>query len=219
MTAALVREARYERFPSPRSTRSPTRPFAGNPAAVMPLDAWLDDAVLQAIAAGEQPVARPPSSSPDASGEADFELRWFTPAAEVALCGHATLASGHFVLSSRSGARPGALPHAPGGRARGRARTATAMRWRCRPGRRSPGRCPRSSPRSASTRGRDAVARQGLCAGRRRATRRRCARSRPTCARSRRSGRSSHIVAAPGDDTDVVSRVFAPAISTSTRIR
>ena len=33
-------------------------------------------------------------------GEADFDLRWFTPAAEVALCGHATLASGHVVLSS-----------------------------------------------------------------------------------------------------------------------
>ncbi|MBL7373034.1 PhzF family phenazine biosynthesis protein, partial [Escherichia coli] len=37
---------------------------------------------------------------PDASGAADFELRWFTPAIEVALCGHATLASGHFILSA-----------------------------------------------------------------------------------------------------------------------
>ncbi len=37
---------------------------------------------------------------PDETGEADFELRWFTPAVEVALCGHATLASGHFVLAS-----------------------------------------------------------------------------------------------------------------------
>lgn len=75
------------------------RPFAGNPAAVMPLPAWLDDAMLQAIAA-ENNLSETAFVIPDDSGEADFELRWFTPAAEVALCGHATLASGHFVLAS-----------------------------------------------------------------------------------------------------------------------
>ena len=75
------------------------RPFAGNPAAVMPLTSWLDDAVLQAIAA-ENNLSETAFLIPDAGGEADYELRWFTPAAEVALCGHATLASGHFVLSS-----------------------------------------------------------------------------------------------------------------------
>lgn len=75
------------------------RPFAGNPAAVMPLSAWLDDATLQAIAA-ENNLSETAFLIPDESGAADFELRWFTPAAEVALCGHATLASGHFVLSS-----------------------------------------------------------------------------------------------------------------------
>jgi len=36
---------------------------------------------------------------PDASGEADFELRWFTPSVEIRLCGHATLASAHFIMS------------------------------------------------------------------------------------------------------------------------
>jgi PhzF family phenazine biosynthesis protein len=72
--------------------------FTGNPAAVMPLSAWLDDAVLQAIAS-ENNLSETAFIVPE-SGEADFELRWFTPAAEVALCGHATLASGHFVLSS-----------------------------------------------------------------------------------------------------------------------
>jgi PhzF family phenazine biosynthesis protein len=75
------------------------QPFAGNPAAVMPLADWLDDATLQAIAA-ENNLSETAFIIPDASGAADFELRWFTPAAEVALCGHATLASGHFVLSS-----------------------------------------------------------------------------------------------------------------------
>jgi PhzF family phenazine biosynthesis protein len=74
-------------------------PFAGNPAAVMPLSAWLADDVLQAIAA-ENNLSETAFLVPDASGATDFELRWFTPAAEVALCGHATLASGHFVLSS-----------------------------------------------------------------------------------------------------------------------
>ncbi|MGL4314939.1 MAG: PhzF family phenazine biosynthesis protein [Sphingomonas sp.] len=75
------------------------RPFTGNPAAVMPLAQWLDDAVLQAIAE-ENNLAETAFFLPDASGAADFELRWFTPAVEVALCGHATLASGHVVLSS-----------------------------------------------------------------------------------------------------------------------
>jgi PhzF family phenazine biosynthesis protein len=74
-------------------------PFAGNPAAVMPLAEWLPDTVLQAIAA-ENNLSETAFLVPDASGESDFLLRWFTPAAEVALCGHATLASGHFVLSS-----------------------------------------------------------------------------------------------------------------------
>jgi PhzF family phenazine biosynthesis protein len=73
-------------------------PFTGNPAAVMPLSTWLDDATLQAIAS-ENNLSETAFLIP-ADGDADFELRWFTPAAEVALCGHATLASGHFVLSS-----------------------------------------------------------------------------------------------------------------------
>lgn len=73
------------------------RPFTGNPAAVIPLDAWLDDAVLQTIAE-ENNLSETAFLVPDASGDADYELRWFTPAVEVALCGHATLASGHYVL-------------------------------------------------------------------------------------------------------------------------
>lgn len=75
------------------------RPFTGNPAAVMPLESWLDDAVLQAIAA-ENNLAETAFLVPDADGAADYELRWFTPAVEVALCGHATLASGHYLLAA-----------------------------------------------------------------------------------------------------------------------
>ena len=73
--------------------------FGGNSAAVMPLSSWIDDVLLQKIAR-ENNLSETAFLVPDASGAADFELRWFTPAAEVALCGHATLASGHFVLSS-----------------------------------------------------------------------------------------------------------------------
>ena len=75
------------------------RPFTGNPAAVMPLEEWLDDATLLAIAA-ENNLAETAFLVPDESDEADYELRWFTPTVEVALCGHATLASGHVLLSA-----------------------------------------------------------------------------------------------------------------------
>jgi PhzF family phenazine biosynthesis protein len=74
------------------------RAFQGNPAAVMPLDAWLDDATLQAIAL-ENNLSETAFLIPSAATDADYDLRWFTPATEVALCGHATLASGHHVLA------------------------------------------------------------------------------------------------------------------------
>lgn len=73
------------------------RPFTGNPAAVMPLDAWLPDATLQAIAE-ENNLSETAFTVPDETGEADYELRWFTPATEVVLCGHATLAAGHVLI-------------------------------------------------------------------------------------------------------------------------
>ena len=73
------------------------QPFKGNQAAVMPLDAWLDDAVLQAIGE-ENNFAETAFYIPDATGETDYELRWFTPSVEIRLCGHATLASGHIIL-------------------------------------------------------------------------------------------------------------------------
>jgi predicted PhzF superfamily epimerase YddE/YHI9 len=74
------------------------RPFAGNQAAVMPLDAWLPDAVLQAIGE-ENNFAETAFVVADTTGEADWELRWFTPSCEIRLCGHATLASGHVLLA------------------------------------------------------------------------------------------------------------------------
>jgi PhzF family phenazine biosynthesis protein len=73
------------------------RPFTGNPAAVVPLDAWLPDETMQAIAM-ENNLSETAFTVPDTTGEADYELRWFTPTTEVALCGHATLASGHVLI-------------------------------------------------------------------------------------------------------------------------
>ncbi|MEO1052938.1 MAG: PhzF family phenazine biosynthesis protein [Bacteroidota bacterium] len=65
--------------------------FEGNPAAVCPLDEWLPSPLMQQIAA-ENNLAETAFFVPQ--GE-DFSLKWFTPVAEVDLCGHATLASAH----------------------------------------------------------------------------------------------------------------------------
>src|SRR3954454_16264078 len=67
------------------------RPLSGNPAAVCLLPAWKEDRWLQAVAA-EMNLSETAFLVQTADG---FDLRWFTPAAEVALCGHATLASAH----------------------------------------------------------------------------------------------------------------------------
>jgi len=77
------------------------RPLTGNPAAVMPLERWLDDAVLQGIAA-ENNLSETAFTIPSEKDDADFELRWFTPTNEVELCGHATIAAGHVLMTGQS---------------------------------------------------------------------------------------------------------------------
>jgi len=67
------------------------RLFEGNPAAICPLETWLDDAVMQAIAQ-ENNLSETAFFVPSAG---HFHLRWFTPNKEVDLCGHATLAAAH----------------------------------------------------------------------------------------------------------------------------
>ena len=111
------------------------RLFAGNPAAVCPLPAagaragWLEDATLQAIARENNlsETAFLLRRDPAAGAPADYAIRWFTPVAEVELCGHATLASAAVVLDvlepgrravtfhSQSGPLP--VERAPGGEA------------------------------------------------------------------------------------------------------
>ena len=72
--------------------------FSGNPAAVVPLQSWLPDETMQAIA-NENNLAETAFFVPHATGMGRYDLRWFTPAVEVLLCGHATLASGWVVLN------------------------------------------------------------------------------------------------------------------------
>lgn len=87
------------------------RRFAGNPAAVMVLGAFPPDPVLQAIAA-ENNLAETAFLVPE--GE-DFRLRWFTPAVEVPLCGHATLASAAVVMERLASGRNRVVFHSASG--------------------------------------------------------------------------------------------------------
>lgn len=68
-----------------------SRVFAGNPAAVCPLEAWINAKTMQSIAA-ENNLAE---TAFFVKGPAGYEIRWFTPAVEIDLCGHATLASAY----------------------------------------------------------------------------------------------------------------------------
>jgi PhzF family phenazine biosynthesis protein len=88
-----------------------TRRFAGNPAAVMPMESFLGDATLQAIAA-ENNLSETAFLVPEGG---DYLLRWFTPAAEVPLCGHATLASAAVVMERLEPARGSVVFHSASG--------------------------------------------------------------------------------------------------------
>ena len=182
-------------------------PFTGNPAAVMPLESWLDDATLQAIAQ-ENNLAETAFTVklPEGAG-ADYELRWFTPEIEIGLCGHATLASGHVLLAP--------------GQASIRFRTRQAgdlivtrtgegyaldlPAWPVAPVERPELACLLGGPEPEAVLGReggnlvivyaDAAAVRGL---------------RPDFAALRRLGDLMFVATAPGEATDVLSRVFVP---------
>ena len=78
-----------------------SRVFGGNPAAVCPLESWLDDATLQSIAA-ENNLSE---TAFFVGRDGQYDIRWMTPVAEVDLCGHATLASGWVVFNRLEPAR------------------------------------------------------------------------------------------------------------------
>lgn len=88
-----------------------TRLFAGNPAAVMPMQRFPSDELMQALAA-ENNLAETAFFIPDGS---DYRLRWFTPTVEVPLCGHATLASAAVVMERLERARTEVVFHSASG--------------------------------------------------------------------------------------------------------
>jgi len=85
--------------------------FAGNPAAVCPLDAWLPDETMQAIAL-ENNLSE--TAFIVKAGQ-DYDLRWFTPAVEVDLCGHATLGSAYVVATHLEPGRDEVVFHSRSG--------------------------------------------------------------------------------------------------------
>jgi PhzF family phenazine biosynthesis protein len=88
-----------------------SRLFTGNPAAVMPLDSFLPDAVLQAIAR-ENNLAETAFLVPE---DGEYRVRWFTPTTEVPLCGHATLASAAVIMERLEPHRDRVIFHSASG--------------------------------------------------------------------------------------------------------
>ena len=187
--------------------------FTGNPAGVIVLDDWLPNAVMQGIAM-ENNLADTAFLVPlPADAGADYGLRWFTPTVEVELCGHATFASGHVLVGDRDAitfrtVHAGDLVVAREGSPETRGSDeGLAMRlpdW---------GALPKPLPEVAALLGGpvvetlwrdggyavlvypDAAAVRGL---------------KPDFAAMRASGKMMVVCTAPGEETDVVSRVFVP---------
>ncbi len=88
--------------------------FAGNPAGVCPLQAWLPTALMQQIAA-ENNLAETAFIVPRAGSVADYDIRWFTPTVEIDLCGHATLASAHVLFAHLGFAEPAVVFYSQSG--------------------------------------------------------------------------------------------------------
>jgi len=71
--------------------------FHGNPAAVVPLEEWIDETLMQNLAL-ENNLAETVFFVPSTNLKADYDIRWFTPQVEINLCGHATLASAYVLF-------------------------------------------------------------------------------------------------------------------------
>lgn len=183
-----------------------SRRFAGNPAAVMPLDEFLGDDLLQAIAA-ENNLAETAFLVPEGG---DYRLRWFTPTTEVPLCGHATLASAAVVMERLEPDRNQVVFHSASGPLTvKRAASGYVMDFPARPSQPVP-----VPPGLAAALGAvpvevvvDAFNYLVLLASAREVRE-----LTPDIAAIGRVDRSGVIVTAPGDESyDFVSRYFAPA--------
>lgn len=184
-----------------------TRRFSGNPAAVMLLPEFPEDATLQAVAA-ENNLAETAFLVPEAE---DYRLRWFTPTVEVPLCGHATLASAAVVMERLSPDRRSVVFHSASGPLQVE-RTASGYRMDF-PARRSVGLAepPAGLAAALGQRPLEVVADEFNYLARLESAAQLRALV-PDIAAIARLDRSGLIVTAPGDGGyDFVSRYFAPA--------
>jgi PhzF family phenazine biosynthesis protein len=89
--------------------------FGGNPAAVIPLEKWIDNGLMQNLAT-ENNLSDTAFFVPSSSGkDTDYDIRWFTPAAEINLCGHATLASAYVLFNILGYKKPSVTFHSQSG--------------------------------------------------------------------------------------------------------
>jgi PhzF family phenazine biosynthesis protein len=183
-----------------------SRVFSGNPAAVVPLERWLDDATLQAIAA-ENNLSET-AFFVGAGGR--YQIRWMTPAAEIDLCGHATLASGFVIMSALEPGRTEVAFNSRSGQLRVEAEgDRVALDFPSRPPRQLDG----VTQAVADALGRAPVAvleaRDLMAVYEGERDVRSLA---PDMARLTAFDRTGVIVTAPGSDCDFVSRFFAPRV-------
>ncbi len=185
--------------------------FGGNPAAVCPLERWLDERLMQAIAAENNLaetaffVRRPGGGR--AGDVRDYDIRWFTPAAEVDLCGHATLASAYAVLHYLEPGRASVTFHSRSGPlVVERGGDLLAMEFPSRP----PDPCapPAGLAEALGAAPRETLTSRDLLAVF--ASEEEVRALRPDLERVRGLGVFGVIVSAPGSDCDFVSRFFAP---------
>lgn len=188
--------------------------FRGNPAAVCPLERWLEPRIMQAIAEENHLSetaflvrAEPAAAGTPAGG--DYHIRWFTPEAEVDLCGHATLASAHVVFRWLEPARTSvSFQSRSGPLVVERAGDLLAMEFPSRP----PGACDAPVGLAAALGGtpQETLMSRDLLAVYPREEDVRALR--PDFERIRALGAHGVIVTAPGSDCDFVSRFFAPLL-------
>jgi PhzF family phenazine biosynthesis protein len=183
-----------------------SRVFAGNPAAVVPLERWLDDATLQAIAT-ENNLSE---TAFIVGGGGDYRIRWMTPAAEIDLCGHATLASAFVVFRFLEPGRSEVNFRSRSGQLRVEAEgERLALDFPARPPRPLSG--IEGAAKDALGRSPESVleARDLMAVFESEADVRSLV---PDMARLAAFGRTGVIATAPGSDCDFVSRFFAPSV-------
>lgn len=183
------------------------RVFGGNPAAVCPLDDWLPDATMQAIAE-ENNLAETAFFVP--GGDGGYALRWFTPAAEIDLAGHPTLATAYVIFETLEPGRSEVTFTTKIGDTLTVTRGEDGVLWMDFPARPPE---PREIGDVAAAIGAEPetvlAARDGFAVLRDRAA---VAAVEPDMARIAALDCMGLIVTAPGDDCDFVSRFFAPGV-------